>query len=286
MKKVFLTGSSGQLGSELKRILLDNIDKYEFIAPLRSELDLVDLDSVLKMISRVKPDIIIHSAAYTNVVQAEIYKENCYLDNVVATSNLVNACKLVNAVFVYVSTDFVFDGKLSRPYKTTDSTNPLNYYGECKLIAEKHIQFSLSKYFIVRTSWLFSHNEGNFLTKILAAAKEKNEISVIYDEIGSPTSTLFLSRVILSLIENNDFGLYHVSNQGICSRYDFASTIVKLAEISCAVKPLDSNFNSEVKRPKYSVLENNWVMDAEKHQSWKEALSEVLNQFNKNSQNG
>lgn len=286
MKKVFLTGVSGQLGSELKRILLNNIDKYEFVAPLRSELDLVDLESVLNMISRVKPDIIIHSAAYTNVVQAEIDKEDCYLDNVVATSNLVNACKLVNAVFVYVSTEFVFDGKLSRPYKTTDSTNPLNYYGECKLIAEKHIQLSMSKYFIVRTSWLFSHNEGNFLTKILAAAKEKNEISVIYDEIGSPTSTLFLSRVILSLIENNDFGLYHVSNQGICSRYDFASAIVKLAEISCAVKPLESNYNSEVKRPKYSVLENNWVMDGDEHQSWKEALSEVLNQFNSNIQDG
>lgn len=286
MKKVFLTGVSGQLGSELKRILLNNIDKYEFVAPLRSELDLVDLESVINMISRVKPDIIIHSAAYTNVVQAEIDKEDCYLDNVVATSNLVNACKLVNAVFVYVSTDFVFDGKLSRPYKTTDSTNPLNYYGECKLIAEKHIQLSMSKYFIVRTSWLFSHNEGNFLTKILAAAKEKNEISVIYDEIGSPTSTLFLSRVILSLIENNDFGLYHVSNQGICSRYDFASAIVKLAEISCAVKPLESNYNSEVKRPKYSVLENNWVMDGDEHQSWKEALSEVLNQFNSNIQDG
>ena len=276
MKKIFLTGVGGQLGSELSRMIVDYPEKYELVAPTRKALDLVDLEPLTKLLLKVKPDIIIHSAAYTNVVRAETDKEKCYQDNVVATSNLVTACKLVNATFVFVSTDFVFEGKLSRPYKITDATNPLNYYGVCKLEAEKVVQSALSKHFIIRTSWLFSHNEGNFLTKILAAAKSKTDISVLIDEIGSPTSTLFLSRVILRLIETNDFGVYHVSNQGSCSRHEFASSIVNLARLSCNVSSSVSTLDSEVIRPKYSVLENNWKIEDLDHQPWKEALSEVL----------
>lgn len=261
-------------------MILSQPDKYELVAPTRKELDLVDQELLNKVILKAKPDIIIHAAAYTNVVQAEIDKDRCYKDNVVAASNLINASRVHNAVLVYVSTDFVFDGKSSRPYKVDDPTNPINYYGACKLEAEQIVQSSLTEYFIVRTSWLFSHNEGNFFTKILSAAKENNEISVVIDEIGSPTSTLFLSRALLSLMEINDYGIYHVSNQGSCSRYEFAKKIVNLAGLKCHVKPLDVNFNSNVNRPKYSVLENNWQISSLNHQTWIEAVSEEFSVMN------
>lgn len=280
MKKIFLTGVGGQLGSELGRIILSQPDKYELVAPTRKEIDLIELESLIELLSIVKPDIIIHAAAYTNVAQAEIDKDICYQDTVVATFNLVNACKLNNAVFVYISTDFVFDGKSSRPYKVTDLTNPVNYYGVCKLEAEKIVQSSLDNYFIVRTSWLFSHNEGNFLTKVLYAANENNNISVVIDEFGSPTSTLFLSRVVLILMEINDYGLYHVSNQGSCSRHEFASMIVNLAGINCNINPTETHLNVAISRPKYSVLDNNWLIVGMKHQTWIEALSEVLSVMN------
>jgi dTDP-4-dehydrorhamnose reductase len=274
--KVFLTGSGGQLGSELNRILANNTYKYMVFAPSRNDLDLVEFGSVERIITQIKPDVIIHTAAYTNVVQAEIDKPACYENNVVATSNLVEAAKLVDAAFVYVSTDFVFDGKLTRPYRTEDATRPLNYYGKCKLMAEKLVQSSLSKYFIVRTSWLFSYNQGNFFTKILKAAKENDEISVVSDEIGSPTSTIFLSKVILSMIDTKDFGVYHVSNKGICSRYEFAVEIIRASGVNCNVISSESPPNPLVIRPKYSALENNWSVKELKHQTLIEALDEVL----------
>jgi dTDP-4-dehydrorhamnose reductase len=276
LKKIFLTGIGGQLGLELSKLILFNCKEYELIAPRRSELDLADHDLVLKIILEAKPDIIIHTAAYTNVVQAEQNKDLCYLGNVIVTNNLIEASKLVDAVFVYLSTDFVFDGRLDRPYNVHDLTNPLNYYGETKLMAEEQVRSLLSKFFIIRTSWLFSSNEGNFMTKVLQAAKQNIKISVVQDEIGSPTSTIFLSKVILKLIDDNQYGTYHVSNYGSCSRYEFASKIVEKSKVICDVMPMEGEFKSSVIRPKYTVLDNNWYFRDLSHQSWTDAIDEVM----------
>jgi dTDP-4-dehydrorhamnose reductase len=276
LKTIFLTGVSGQLGTDLSKLIKIKNKNYQLFAPLREELDLVDFESVLKRIIMVKPDIIIHSAAYTNVLQAEHDKEACYLGNVVATSNLIKACNLVNAVFVLISTDFVFDGRISRPYNIYDITNPLNYYGKCKEQAEVMVRASLSRYFIIRTSWLFSCNSGNFMTKIIHACKQKNEIFVVQDEVASPTSTVFLSKVILHIIENSIFGIYHVSNSGSCSRFEFASKIVEKMNLNCKVTPIDTLSDSSVNRPKYSVLQNNWKTEDLYHQNWDEAIDEIV----------
>jgi dTDP-4-dehydrorhamnose reductase len=278
--KVFVTGGNGQLGIDLCKSITSLHDTYELYAPTRKVLDLRRFNDVEEQIINFAPDIIIHSAAYTDVAQAEVDKENCYQDNVLVTENLIKICKRLNCKLAFISTDFVFDGTLIRPYKVTDNTDPINYYGQTKLVAEQLIQQSLVKYYIIRTSWLFSNHSNNFLLKILNAAKTKPNLSVVTDEIGTPTSTIFLSKVLLDIIKDDIYGLYHVTNKGFCSRFDFASFILMKAKIDCEILPVDGyNLNSGVKRPKHTVLENNWISDKIIHQSWEEAVVEVLNQL-------
>jgi dTDP-4-dehydrorhamnose reductase len=275
--KIVVTGANGQLGQELVRQLQQtNFELYPFT---KSDLDITNGNIVNEVITKIKPDIIINAAAYTKVDQAEVEEETAYLVNAFGQRNLAVAAEKVGAKICYISTDYVFDGNSTVPYREYDQTNPLGVYGKSKLVGEELTKSLCSRYFIVRTAWVYGEFGQNFVKTMLRLAKEKEEIGVVNDQIGAPTYTVDLARFIIELVQTEKFGIYHCTNSGSCSWYEFAKAIFEESNISVKVNPITTEqFPRPAERPKYSVLDN-FAMKVNGFpmlRHWREALKEFL----------
>ncbi len=258
---ILVTGANGQLGSEIRDIAKQN-EKLQFVFTDVNELDISDFVALENFISANKFDFIVNCAAYTAVDKAETDKENAYKVNVTAVKNLAQISAKYQIKFIHVSTDYVFDGSNHIPYKEDEPTCPTSVYGQSKLDGETEVLNSDANALIIRTSWLYSSVGNNFAKTIKRLASQRNELTVIFDQIGTPTYAGDLADAIVSIInqsidkpENFKTGIYHFSNEGVCSWYDFAVEIVKFCGLNCKVKPIESkDFPTPTKRPHYSVL--------------------------------
>ncbi|QWG69850.1 dTDP-4-dehydrorhamnose reductase [Bacillus mycoides] len=275
--KVLVTGAKGQLGQDVL-CLLEN-QQWEVFGFGREELDITNEEKVREKVLSINPDIIIHTAAYTQVDQAESDEETAFKVNAEGTKYLAQAAEAVKAKFCYVSTDYVFDGTKNEPYKADDQTNPQTVYGKSKLVGEQYTQEYCSKNYIVRTSWVFGLYGNNFVKTMLRLAEETKELGIVHDQVGSPTYTTDLARFIINLVKTDKYGIYHGSNSGVCSWYEFAKEIFKQSNIEIVVNPLTTeDFPRPAARPKYSVLDKGMIEENgfESFQDWKEALKDFL----------
>lgn len=257
-KKILVTGAKGMLGSVLCRVLSSS---YEVTPIDKEECDLADKDRVKQVIDNLAIDAVIHCAAYTEVDKAEDEKDAAFLINAKATKNILDNLKNKECLFIYISTDYVFDGRKNSPYTEVDSSNPLGVYGKTKLEGEKSVS-EFKKHLILRTSWLFGPDGKNFIATILRLAKEKETLEVVNDQIGSPTYTLDLAGAIKKLLDIHftkglEYGIYNVTNCGECSWFTLAQYIAKTAGLKNKIKPISSNqLPRKAKRPASSLLAN------------------------------
>jgi len=286
MAKILVTGSNGQLGSEIKE-LRAMAEGLEFIFTDVDDLDIANPESVDTYISELKPQYIVNCAAYTAVDKAEGEEAAAHSINAKAPLYLAKAAKSVNAKFIHVSTDYVFDGKSFKPYTEDMPTNPTSIYGSTKLEGE---QFSLNTYtetVIIRTSWLYSKFGNNFVKTMIKLGTDRDELGVIFDQVGTPTNAADLAEAICSIItraetDKSKFvpGIYHYSNEGVCSWYDFAIQIHEYANVSCNVKPLLTvQYPTPAPRPHYSVLDKSKIKETFKITIpyWKTSLLACIN---------
>lgn len=277
MNNILVTGSTGQLGSDVVKELLKR--GYSTLSPNRSEFNLCSEDSIRNYILNSNCEAIVHCAAYTQVDKAEDEKDLCIKINATATKHIVKCAKILDIPMIYISTDYVFDGTKDGKYTENDETNPINIYGESKLAGEKYVQEILDKYYIVRTSWVFNINGKNFIETMLRLSKTNNQLSIVNDQIGSPTYTKDLSRLLVDMLETSKYGLYHATNEGYCSWYEFADTIFKLANINIDIKAINSNeYASRAKRPLNSKLSKDKLIEYgfKPLPHWEDALKDYL----------
>ena len=264
------------LGHDLEEVLCDG---HELVLTTSKTLDITDKEHTIDFICDVKPDIVINSAAYTDVDGCEANQDMAYAVNGEGVRNLAVACDKIDCPLLHISTDYVFKGKNDRPWVEDDEVNPINVYGKSKLKGEEAILEILDKYFIVRTAWLYGINGRNFPGTMLELARNHSEITVVYDEVGCPTYTRDLAEAISQLIETDHYGIYHVTNSGSCSWCEFARYIFDVAERDVKVVPVTaSEFARAASRPSYSVLENrNWIKNGFKPlRNYKEAIKEYI----------
>ncbi len=275
---ILITGANGQLGTEL-RYLLDERD-VDYVATDISQLDITDTDQVNKVFSEVKPTLVFHCAAYTAVDKAEDEGKTLnYAINVTGTENIARAAGAHDATLVYISSDYVFDGQkpVGEAWSEEEETNPQTEYGRTKVIAEKAIQDTLQKFYLIRTSWLFGKYGKNFVSTMLDLADEKERLAVVNDQHGCPTWSRTLAEFILYLIEfEKPFGIYHLSNLGPTTWYGFAKEILKNKPVE--VVPVNSEaFLQKAKRPKNSVLSLTKAQSVGFNiPTWQDALKEML----------
>lgn len=260
--KIIVTGASGQLGSSLK--YLANKFKYKFHFYDKTYFDITDYFDVEKKIKKILPKIIINCAAYTDVDKSELNKEKANLINNLAVKNLAEKCITYNIKLIHISTDYIFDGKKNCPYKEFDHANPVNYYGQTKLKGENQIlNLNLKNSIIIRTSWLYSFSENNFVSNIISNLKSKSSIKVVDDKFGSPTNSIDLACLILNIIPKLNFiestKVYHFSNGGFCSRFQLAVKINSIIKSKCKIVPISSN-EIKIARPNFSALDNTMIM--------------------------
>jgi dTDP-4-dehydrorhamnose reductase len=258
MITVLVTGSNGQLGKCLQDVSQSSIN-INWIFKSSNELDITDDVSIANVFKKNKIDYVVNCAAYTAVDKAESEPEKAFLVNAEGVRLLANACKINNAALIHISTDFVFDGKKNTPYLETDLTNPINVYGASKLKGEQYIQKILDKYYIIRTSWVYSEYGNNFVKTMLRLASERDEISVVNDQIGSPTYAGDLAQCIKRIIglKPLEYGIYHYSNKGGISWHEFARGIFYQKGVDITLNPIyTSEYVTAAKRPKYSVLDS------------------------------
>lgn len=254
MIRVLITGANGQMGQAMQSIAAQYI-AFDFVFLTRKMLDVSNIENCRSIFKKLNPDFCVNFAAYTNVERAEDEKELAYHINAEGCKNLAEVCLEFNTTFVHLSTDFVFDGEKTEPYVPTDLPNPINVYGASKLKGEQYIQELLVKYYIVRTSWIYSAFGHNFENTMLNLAKSKSEINVVNDQIGCPTHAVDICHFILALIQTHKFGLYHYRGDLICSWYDFAVSIFNKNKIEIKVNPISTaEYPTKARRPKYSVL--------------------------------
>ena len=258
MRNVLVTGSNGQLASCIKD-LAKQYEDLDFIYTDYKELDICDLNQVNTFFkSNKKIDYCINCAAYTAVDKAESDVEKAFEINANGAKNLAIACSEFDAILIQISTDFVFDGEKKEPYTETDVAKPISVYGASKLQGEIEIKQILETYFILRTSWLYSEHGVNFMKTMLRLAETRDEISVVSDQIGTPTYAGDLADVILKIIssKNTNFGLYHYSNEGVASWYDFAKTIFEASNLKIKLNAIKTEaYPTPAKRPFYSVMD-------------------------------
>lgn len=275
--KILVTGASGQLGHdvciELDRRGIENlgVDSDDF--------DITDKNSVVRCFESFSPDAVIHCAAYTAVDKAEDDADLCRAVNVLGSKNIAECCRSSGAKMMYISTDYVFPGDGDNYYETDDPVMPASIYGITKLAGEEAVKAVLNRYFIVRTSWVFGLNGGNFVKTMLRLSNEKNELSVVCDQIGSPTFTEDLSNLLCDMIITDKYGIYHATNEGICSWAEFAETIFKFSGKNVTVKSISTEeYNAKAPRPKNSrlckkKLEENGF---KRLPSWQDALARYI----------
>lgn len=264
---VLVTGSNGQLGQSLQYVA-KNHPEIHFVFCNSSELDISSKNSCEQVFSKFKPNYCINTAAYTAVDKAETEAEKAYLINVIGARNLAELCQFYQTTLLHVSTDFVFDGTKTFPYTEEDIPNPTGVYGQTKLDGELEVQNKCDNYFIVRTSWVYSQFGNNFMKTMLRLAHERDSISVVDDQIGTPTNAVDLANALLSIIlfshknsETKKYGIYNFSNEGQCSWFDFAKMIFKINNISLNLQSIPtSSYPTPAKRPSYSVLDKAKIM--------------------------
>lgn len=286
--KILITGSSGMLGTSLCWELADaheivGLDVRKAQGSGLKELikcDITEESGVSRAICEIGPDLVIHTAAYTDVDGCESCPDRAYQINAVGSRNVALACRRSEAEGVYISTDFIFNGRKAQPYLEQDETSPINIYGKSKLEGERYFSSLLAKYVIVRSSWIFGHSGKNFVDTVLRLAGERGELKVVNDQVGSPTYSKDLARAIGNLIETSSYGIFHVSNAGNCSWYEFSRTILEYAGIKgVTVKPISSGeLNRQAKRPRMTILDNTrYIQTVGKPlRPWPEALREYI----------
>lgn len=263
MLNVLITGAGGQLGQEIQE-LANNFSEFHFIWAYRQDLDISNLDNICNFIKDKKIDAIVNCAAYTAVDNAEKEEEQAFNVNAQGVKNLAIAANEIKAKLIHISTDYVFDGKAYQPYSSDIPTNPLGVYGKSKLAGEKAIlELSPENCAIIRVSWLYGFYAKNFVKTMLKLSKERDEINVVYDQIGSPTYAKDLAETVLTILpklENNQPEIYHYANSGVASWFDLAKTALKLVDYQGMVNPIPSSaYPTLATRPNYSVLDTSKI---------------------------
>lgn len=280
--KFFITGVNGQLGYDVKRELLER-GYTDILAPTRVDLDITNEDAVKKMIREYQPSVIFHCAAYTAVDKAEEEQEKCYQVNVLGTKYLTEAAKEVGAKIIYISTDYVFDGTKEGLYQVEDKVNPVNYYGKTKYLGENFVR-SYDNHIIVRISWVFGINGKNFIRTMLNLAESHKELNVVCNQIGSPTYTKDLAGLLVNMFLSNVKGLYHVTNEGYCSWYEFAEFIFKESRKKVKIHPiLTKDYKTIAKRPLNSKLSKESLDDIgmKRLPEWQDAVKRYIRELKK-----
>lgn len=274
---ILVTGVNGQLGYDVIKELKNR--NIECLGIGRKELDITNKNHVKRYIENLNPECVIHCAAYTAVDNAEDEKEICYNVNVEGTENIARACKTIDAKMIYISTDYVFDGEGNTPFEIDNNKRPKSVYGNTKYEGELKVQELLSKYFIVRISWVFGKNGNNFVKTMIRLGKEKDSINVVCDQIGSPTYTVDLAKLLCNMALSDKYGVYHATNEGFCSWAEFAEEIMRVAKLKCKINYIPtSEYKSKAVRPlnsrlsKKSLSQNGFKLLPD----WKDALSRYL----------
>lgn len=280
--KLLVTGAAGQLGQDVIKVLKERGHKV-FGVDIE-DMDITNYSAVENVFTRIKPEGVIHCAAYTQVDLAEDNPELCKRINVEGTKNISIFCKKFDSKLIYISTDYVFSGEGEEPFRPEQETAPLNIYGLTKFQGEEMVKLYVETYFIVRISWVFGKHGKNFVKTMLQLGKEKKEVNAVEDQIGSPTYTADLANLLSDMIETEKYGVYHASNEGFCSWYEFAREIFKQKNLDVKVNPVKSSeFPAKAKRPHNSRL-NKEKLTMNGFQTlprWQSALSEFLNELEK-----
>jgi dTDP-4-dehydrorhamnose reductase len=280
---VLVTGANGQLGNEM-RLMAQN-SSYHYIFTDVEELDITDFNAILQTVKEKEIQIIVNCAAYTNVDKAENDFDIANALNNIAVGRLANVAKAQNATLIHISTDYVFNGNNHIPYTEDDITDPIGVYGKTKLAGEETIKKVGCNYIILRTAWLYSKWGNNFVKTMQKLTLEKDSLSVIFDQIGSPTYAKDLAHAISLIIERNMLnqqGIYHYSNEGVCSWFDFAKEICELSGHNCNITPIHSQeYPSKVTRPHYSVLDKTKFKETFgiPVPYWKDSLKKCINEL-------
>jgi len=289
ISNILVTGAKGQLGldcvGELAHRGYSNVLGVDI-----GELDITDEDAVHKLINEYKPYVVIHNAAWTAVDKAEQNPELVYKVNALGTKYIAEACRDVGAAMIYVSTDYVFSGAGNKPFETNDPKDGLSSYGKSKSQGEDFVKNTLDRYFIIRISWAFGLNGNNFVKTMLRLAKSgKKELNVVNDQIGSPTYTYDLAKLLVDMISTEKYGTYHATNQGCCSWSDFAKEIFKQAKLDVVVNPVSTEAYAKLvpeqaRRPLNSRLSKKSLMDAgfKPLPKWEDALFRYIKELEKN----
>jgi len=291
--KVLVTGANGQLGTDLCKVLRD----FELIPLTHKDIEISDMSSVKQAFSKYRPDIIINTAGYVRVDDCEIEKDKAFSVNALGARNVAVVAQELGARLVHLSTDYVFGGvgetlvvsrkaggDKPRPYTEFDVPAPLNTYGKSMLAGENFVQHLCHKHFIVRTSGLFGvagsrGKGGNFIETMLKLARERDELRVVNDQVFSPTYTMDLARKIAQLMTTDYYGIFHITNRGVCSWYEFTTGILKLVGIKTPVVPITSDqYPQKARRPRYSVLDNYHLrlLGVDDMRPWQEALKDYM----------
>lgn len=278
--KVLVTGVKGQLGYDV----VNELEKRGHIAIGTDieEMDITDKSSVDSVIKENTPEAVIHCAAYTAVDAAEDNAELCRKINAEGTQNIADVCKELDIKMIYISTDYVFDGEGERPWEPEDERTPLNVYGQTKYEGELAVQNTLDKYFIVRIAWVFGVNGKNFIKTMLNLGKTRDALTVVNDQFGSPTYTFDLAKLLVDMVETDKYGIYHATNEGICTWYEFACEIFKQAGMNIKVSPVSaSEYPAKAKRPSNSRMSKEKLTQNgfEKLPAWQDALSRYLKEI-------
>ena len=277
--KLLVTGVKGQLGHDIVNECKEK--NIEAVGVDIEEMDITDAKKVAEVIKEGNYDAVIHCAAWTAVDKAEDEVELCTKVNVDGTRNIANICKELDIPMMYFSTDYVFDGQGETEWKEYDERDPLNVYGQTKYEGELIVE-TLPKHFIVRIAWVFGINGNNFIKTMLRLGKERGAVCVVDDQIGSPTYTYDLSKLVVDMIQTDKYGIYHATNEGLCSWYEFACEIFKQAGMSVEVTPVDSNaFPAKAKRPNNSRM-SKAMLDKNgfgRLPTWQDALSRYLKEI-------
>ncbi|AET57595.1 spore coat polysaccharide biosynthesis protein spsK [Paenibacillus terrae HPL-003] len=284
--KVLVTGASGQLGKDVVKVFQEQ--GHDVLGYDREQLDITDLEQAVEIVGQYQPDAVIHCAAYTAVDAAESDVDGAYQVNAAGTRNMVLAAEKVGAKLVYISTDYVFDGTAEHPYHEYDNTNPQSIYGKSKRAGEVLTQTLSSRYFIVRTSWVYGLYGNNFVKTMLKLGQEKPHLQVVDDQKGSPTYTVDLARFLAELVQTEKYGVYHASNSGFCTWYEFTQAILQDAaeilgaKITAKLEPCSTEqFPRPAARPRNSVMEHiairtNGLNDL---RAWREGLQDFLKEY-------
>ena len=277
MMKILVTGVNGQLGYEVVKCLESR--NIECRGVDIDDFDLTNRSDVIDYITNYAPDAVVHCAAFTAVDKAEEVRELCYSINVEGAESVALACKQLGAKMLYVSTDYVFNGQGEEFFETDSPKAPLNYYGLSKSMGEDKLMSLIDEYFIVRTSWVFGLNGNNFIKTMLRLGNERDSLTVVSDQVGSPTYAKDLAAVLCDMIVTDKYGEYHATNEGICSWFDFAKAIMEKAQLPCKVKPLTTKeYPRPAKRPAYSALSHTMLKITVKDEMrpWEDALEDFL----------